>query len=91
MTLEHLAAWVVMPLLGAALLLAFVRVFTGPGLPDRVVALDFVGSLLIAMIGAAAVMTGSAVLLDVALILALVSFLATVAFARYMTRRGVGE
>lgn len=87
MSIEHFAAWVVMPLLAAALLLAFARVFSGPGLPDRVVALDFVGSLLVAMIGAAGVMTGAAVLLDVALILALVSFLATVAFARYMESR----
>ena len=71
-----------------ALFLAFVRLVRGPTLPDRVVALDLMGVLAVGMIAAYAVATDQPVLLDPATVLALVGFLGTVAFARYLERRG---
>ena len=72
-----------------ALFLAFIRLVRGPSLPDRVVALDLCGTLVVGMIAVQAIMTDQRVLLDVAIGLALVAFLGTVAFARYVKRGGV--
>ncbi|MGQ9633299.1 MAG: cation:proton antiporter [Bryobacteraceae bacterium] len=74
--------------LGAAFLLAFVRLLRGPSLPDRVVALDLMSVLVVGLIAVHTVRTGYTVYLDVAIVLGLISFLGTVAFARYITLRG---
>jgi multicomponent Na+:H+ antiporter subunit F len=72
--------------LGLALVLAFVRLARGPTLPDRVVALELLTGVAVGMIAVYAVATRQAVFLDAATVLALVTFLGTVAFARYIER-----
>lgn len=74
-------------ILMAALLLAFVRLAVGPSMPDRVVALDLIANLVVAITALYAITTGQQVLLDVAIGIALVTFLGTVAFAQYIERR----
>lgn len=74
--------------LGLAAVLAFARLVLGPSLPDRVVALDLLAAIGVAVCGVAAVAYRLAVFLDVALLLALISFVGTVAFARYLEWRG---
>lgn len=64
-----------------------IRLVLGPSLADRVVSLDLVTILLVAIAGIFALTTGEAAYLDLGLALALVGFLATVAFARYAERR----
>jgi multicomponent Na+:H+ antiporter subunit F len=85
---SDLAHKLALALVGLGLLLTFVRLVRGPTLPDRVVALDLMGVLAVGMIAAYAVVTDQPVLLDPAAVLALVGFLSTVAFARYLKRRG---
>ena len=70
-----------------ALVLSFVRLIKGPSLPDRVVAIDLVTVLAVAVVGLLAITHGQPDFLDIALALALVAFLATVAFAWYAERR----
>jgi multicomponent Na+:H+ antiporter subunit F len=53
-----------------------------------VVALDLMGVLTVGMIAAYAVAADQPGLLDPASVVALVGFLGTVAFARYLERRG---
>lgn len=67
---------------------AFFRVIRGPSLPDRVIALDLLSVILVAMCAVYAAATGERSFLDVALALALVAFFTTAAFARYVERRG---
>lgn len=86
MSLTDLALTIAMPLLSGAMLLAFIRLVRGPNLPDRVVALDFMTMLGIAIIAVYAIATDVPLMLDVALVLALISFLGTVAFAYYIER-----
>jgi multicomponent Na+:H+ antiporter subunit F len=86
MTLKNVALVFALPLLGLALMLAFVRLVRGPDLPDRVVALDLMTALVMGMIAAYGIGAGQPVFLDVAIVLALVSFVATVAFAAYLER-----
>jgi multicomponent Na+:H+ antiporter subunit F len=62
------------------------RLLRGPTLADRVVALDMLALLGIGFIGVFSVATQQYAFLDVAIALALVGFLATVAFARYVYR-----
>jgi multicomponent Na+:H+ antiporter subunit F len=73
-------------MLAAAILLAFVRVLRGPTLPDRVVAMDLVGILVVGLIVVGAAAAREQVFLDVALVIALISFVGTVAYARYLER-----
>ncbi len=78
-------------MLMVALLLAFGRLVHGPSLPDRVVALDLTALLTAGMICVYAIDTNQGVFLDAAIILALIVFLGTIAFARYVERRARGE
>ncbi len=72
---------------GTAMFLAFIRLIRGPSLPDRVVALDLIGIIVVGIIAAYDILTEQPVLLDAATVVALVAFLGTVAFARYVELR----
>lgn len=61
-----------------------VRMLKGPTVADRIVALDFITVLLVAITSLLALSLDNAAYLDLGLALALVGFLATVAFARYL-------
>lgn len=74
-------------LLALTIGLAFIRMAKGPSLPDRVVALDLLTTVGIAITAVYAVITHQPVILDVATILALISFLGTIAFAYYIDLR----
>jgi multicomponent Na+:H+ antiporter subunit F len=93
MSLSGLAtpAAIALAMLSVALLLAFVRLARGPSLPDRVIALDLISILAAAIAATYAIAAEKAVFLDVAIVLALISFLGTVAFARYVERQGSNE
>ena len=75
----------------AAMALALLRLVRGPTLPDRVVALDLITVLAAAMLALDTLATRQSVFIDAAIVLALISFLGTIAFARYLERRGRSE
>jgi multicomponent Na+:H+ antiporter subunit F len=66
--------------------LAFLRLVRGPSAPDRVVALDIIAALSIGIIAVYSVLTAAPELLRVAAALALISFLGTIAVARYLEK-----
>ena len=66
--------------------LVFYRLIRGPGNADRIIGLDLLSVLMVGLIALLSVFTGEAVFLDVAIAYALVAFLGTVAFARYLER-----
>jgi multicomponent Na+:H+ antiporter subunit F len=74
-------------LLFAAMVLALVRLFKGPSVPDRVAALDLSAMLTVGIIVTYCVLTDNPLFLEVAIVLALISFLGTVAFAKYLEGR----
>lgn len=76
--------------LGIALLVAVVRLVRGPTLPDRIVAMDLIGVLVIGLIVVLAASTGVRATLDAAIVIALIGFVGTVAYATYV-RRGHPE
>lgn len=79
-------SYLVLGMLTVAMFLAFYRLVRGPSLPDRVVALDLIVMLTVGYITVYDIATDLAVFLDVAIVLALLSFLGTVAFARYVEK-----
>ena len=72
--------------LGVALIVAFVRLVKGPTLPDRIVAMDLLGVLVVGLIVVLAGWSGVRATLDAAIVIALVGFLSTVAYATYVER-----
>ena len=72
--------------LGVALLVAFIRLLKGPTLPDRIVAMDLLGVLVVGLIVVLAGVSGVRATLDAAIVIALVGFLGTVAYATYVER-----
>jgi multicomponent Na+:H+ antiporter subunit F len=72
--------------LGVALVVAVVRLVKGPSLPDRVVAMDLVGVLVVGLIVVLAAVSDVRATLDGAVVIALVAFVATVAYATYVER-----
>jgi multicomponent Na+:H+ antiporter subunit F len=79
---------VLLAVLAIPLMLGFLRLALGPSLPDRVVALDFMTAVAVAVAGLWAIASDNPIFLDVAMVLALITFVGTVAFARYLERRG---
>jgi multicomponent Na+:H+ antiporter subunit F len=73
-------------LVSVALFLAALRLFRGPSLADRVVALELIASLMVGIIAVVSVVGEQPILIDVAITLALVGFLGAVSFARYMEK-----
>jgi multicomponent Na+:H+ antiporter subunit F len=82
------AVTVAQSMLAAAAALALLRVVRGPTLPDRVVALDLLGVIVVGFIVVYTALSGEKAFLDAALVVALVSFIGTVAYARYVEREG---
>lgn len=75
-------------MLMVAIVLSFIRLARGPSLPDRVVALELIATLVVAIIGVHTIDTGVAALLDIAIVLALTAFIAAIGFARFLERGG---
>ncbi len=75
-------------LLMAAMLLAFIRLIKGPDAADRIVALDLISVLIVALLAVLAIDADETSFLDVAIAYALVAFLGTVALARFRMRTG---
>ncbi len=72
--------------LAASVLVAVVRLVRGPTLPDRVVAMDLIGVLVVGLIVVLAASTGVRAALDAAIVIALIAFVSTVAYATYIER-----
>ena len=70
----------------SAVLIAVVRLVRGPTMPDRVVAMDLIGVLVIGLIVVLAASTGVRASLDAAIVIALIAFVSTVAYATYIER-----
>lgn len=75
-------------MLSLALLFGFIRLTKGPSLPDRVVSLELVASIVVGYVGVHAIDTGVSSLLDVAIVIALTAFLTAIGFARFLERGG---
>ncbi|MCL2862512.1 MAG: monovalent cation/H+ antiporter complex subunit F [Methanimicrococcus sp.] len=69
-----------------ALFLAVYRVFVGPTVMDRVAASDAIGNTLVVIFAIYAFSQQSEFLINIALLLALISFIGTLAMAKYIDK-----
>ncbi|MDU4694270.1 MULTISPECIES: Na(+)/H(+) antiporter subunit F1 [Paenibacillus] len=87
----HTILIIALVLLLAAILFNLYRVIKGPSSADRVQALDSVGINLIASIAVYSVLLHTHAFFDLILLIGILSFIGTVAFARFMERGAVIE
>lgn len=73
-------------ILTLSMALVLFRLIRGTRGADRIIALDLLSILVVAFVALYAVFSGDAVYLDIVIAYALVAFLGTVAFARYIER-----
>ncbi|MBM3419651.1 MAG: cation:proton antiporter [Bacteroidetes bacterium] len=70
-----------------SLLFPLYRLFRGPGLPDRVVALDQIGVIVLGIIICDAIFSDDDMLLDVVLILTFMLVFGSIIIAHYLHKR----
>ena len=87
MSLETYFDFVILPILTISVLLVFIRLFKGPSVVDRVMALDLIITIGIGIITVYSIRQEQEVLLDVSIILALIAFLGTIAFSYYIEKQ----
>ena len=67
------------------------RIANGPTASDRMVAIDILGTVVVGFVAILTAITGKTYLLDVALVWALVSFVGTLALAKYLVGKRLNE
>lgn len=82
------AEYTALVLFSLSFLVSIYRVIVGPTLPDRIIGLDMLVIVAVGFIAVIGIRTSFTLYVDVAIALALVGFLATVAFARFVLSRG---
>ncbi|MCF7923999.1 MAG: cation:proton antiporter [Candidatus Izimaplasma sp.] len=76
--------FVVLSLLALGVIFTVIRFVLGPKLSDRVVALDTFNMIIIGLIVFLALVFDSKLYLDIAIVYAVLAFLETIVFARYL-------
>ncbi len=87
MSIVQIGAAISLVLLTLALGLTSYRLVKGPALADRVISLDLLAVITILIMACIGVTTENPVFLDASLVIALLAFISTVAFARFMERQ----
>ena len=87
MNFEFIILYFILPALSISMLMIFIRLFKGPSLIDKVIALDLLVIVAIGFFSAYSVLFHETVIIDIALILAIIAFLSTIAFAYFHEKR----
>ncbi len=74
-----------------AILFVLVRLFAGPTLYDRVIAVNLFGTLTVLLIGLMGFLTERPDFLDIALLYALMNFIGTIAVLKFFRYRAIGD
>lgn len=88
--LPNIPLWVIFAaqsMLGVGMLLTFWRIARGPTVMDRIVALDLFAALIMAQLVTLVLSSGFVSYLNAAAAIAVISFIATVALARYLEKQ----
>jgi multicomponent Na+:H+ antiporter subunit F len=71
--------------------LCLYRIAHGPSAADRMVAIDILGTVVVGFVAIIMMVSGRLYLLDIALVWALVSFVGTLALAKYLVGKRLNE
>ena len=78
-------------LVGTAVVLTLWRLWVGPSLPDRILALETLAVNAIALIVLFGIQQGTALYFEAALLIAMMGFIGTVALCKYLLRGDIIE
>jgi multicomponent Na+:H+ antiporter subunit F len=78
--------WISLILIVIAMAVLVYRLIKGPTAPDRVIALDAMGVTLISVVGLLSLLVGTSFYLEIILLLAILSFIGTVAFSKFIEK-----
>lgn len=78
-------------LLAIAAVLCMVRFVKGPTVPDRVIAIDAMNSLVIGIIVMLSLYFGNPLFLDIAIVYAILTFIGNLAISKYLMGRKLHE
>ena len=90
MILATLMPWIVAAFVLAMLLSAW-RLFAGPGLPDRILALDTLTVNALALLVLLGIWLDTQLYFEVALLIALLGFISTVVLSKFVVRGDIVE
>lgn len=74
-----------------SMILVMVRLFAGPTLYDRVLAVNIFGTFTVLLIGVVGFLTERPDFLDIALLYALINFVGTIAILKFFRYRAIGD
>jgi len=84
--------WIsILIILGIAAFLCLFRIFRGPTIADRMVGVDIMGILFVGITAITGILYNLSFLVDIAIALALISFVGTLALAKYLERRTLDD
>ena len=78
--------WTCIVLITLAMVGVSYRLVKGPSTSDRVIALDTIGVLLICVVGLYSIVIGTTFFLEIILLVAILSFIGTVAFSKFIEK-----
>lgn len=82
---------IILIVLGIAAFLCLFRIFRGPTIADRMVGVDIMGILFVGITALTGILYDLHFLIDVAIVLALISFIGSLALAKYLERRTLDD
>lgn len=84
--MEKIVLIISLVLIGIAIGITLIRIIIGPSLPDRVLSLDIVGVQIVSALAIISIILETDAFLGVLLILAILSFIGTIAFTKFIER-----
>lgn len=91
MDIMNIALWIAFVSVAVAQVMAMIRLIIGPGTGDRILALDTMVVNAIGLIVMLGIAQGSHIYFEVTLIIAMLGFVSTVAYARFVLRGDIIE
>ncbi|MCF3943548.1 Na(+)/H(+) antiporter subunit F1 [Oceanobacillus alkalisoli] len=73
-------------LFGVAIAITLIRIIIGPSLPDRVLSLDMIGVQIVSSLAIISILLNTRAFLEVILVLAILAFISTISFTKYIER-----
>lgn len=84
--MEKTVLIIALVLIGIAIVITLIRIIIGPSLPDRILSLDIVGVQIVSVLAIISIILKTDAFLGVLLILAILSFIGTIAFTKFIER-----
>ncbi len=82
---------IIFSILALSAFLCLYRIFKGPTIADRMVGVDIMGILFVGATALTGIIYNLHYLIDVAIVLALISFVGSLALAKYLERRTLDD